>query len=161
MLTTGFISFKAIGRKLAECLWFWTPLVFCYTTVKQTNQIHFLNLECERIMCEYWPPKISHSKFLGTEHQKNHFSPISVLWREKCWSLVCAQFWCRRPPILFEPLYSKEPKNNPTHDMVSTVWCPGLSRFGSTKTGDFEVFFLHKNLSPGQMLNFCLCLGVW
>ena len=149
MLTTGFISFKAIGRKLAECLWFWTPLVFCYMTVKQTNQIHFLNLECERIMCEYWSTKISHLKFLGTEHQKNHFSPISVLWREKM----------LKPRV--RSVLMPESKNNPTHDMVSTVWCPGLSRFGSTKTGDFEVFFLHKNLFPGQTVNFCLCLGVW
>ena len=66
MLSPCYILYKAIGRKLAECLWFITPLIFRNTTdfwpmtslwaaitskrrLGHPNQIHFLNPECVRI----------------------------------------------------------------------------------------------------------------
>ena len=75
MLTPGSISFRPLGRKLVKCLWFLTPLIFCYTTHFEPmvslwaaitskgrrghpKLIHFLNPECARILWVLAPKNV-------------------------------------------------------------------------------------------------------
>ena len=115
--TPGSICFQAIWLKLAERLWFATPLIFCNTSgfwpMNDLTLSHY-NFKTEArspkptVFSESWvhndsvgtsPEKFSRWKFLGTERftQKITFLQISVSRRKKCSGLGCAQFLFHRP----------------------------------------------------------------
>ena len=132
------LFFLLHGRFLAS-LWAATT---SKRRVGHPNEIHFVNPKCVRILCVLAP----HNFWVWSISPKtSHFANFRVPMEKKIrvGSILMPLTFHKASLDRYTP---RNQKNNPTPNLVSTVWRPGpykvwWPRFVSPKKGDFEVFF--------------------